>query len=115
MRPHLDYCVEFWAQRFKGDKELPETVKKRTVKIIRKLEHLFYEESLGEQSLFSLEKDDSDGILSMHKVILRVDVKRMGPDSMIILSKTIRSKGHRLEHRRFHLNMRKIFSTLGST
>lgn len=47
MRPHLDDCVEFWALRFKKDKELLEMVK-RIVKIIRKLEHLSDEERLGE-------------------------------------------------------------------
>lgn len=34
---------------------------------------------------------------------------------MVVVSSRIRSKGHRLEQRRFHLNMRKNFSTLGLT
>lgn len=56
MRSHLEYCVEFWALKFKKDKEPLERVKRGTMKIIRKQEHLSYEERLGEQSFFSLEK-----------------------------------------------------------
>ena len=82
MRSHLQYCVEVWALRFKKDKELLERVKRGTVKIIRKQEHLSYEERLGEQSLFSLEKRLLRLDLSMHKIILRTGVKRVGPDSL---------------------------------
>lgn len=33
----------------------------------------------------------------------------------VVLNNRKRSKGHRLEHRRFHLNMGKFISTLGLT
>ncbi|PKU41432.1 hypothetical protein llap_8260 [Limosa lapponica baueri] len=43
LRPHLEYCIQLWSPQHQQNMDLLERVQRRTTKMIRGLEYLFYE------------------------------------------------------------------------
>ena len=94
--------------------DILERVQRRVVKMIKGLEQLCYEEMLGELGVFSLEKRRLRGSF-INKHLKRGCEEDRARLFLVVPSDRTRGNGHKLQHRRSHLNIRQRFFTLRVT
>jgi len=54
VKTHLESCIQLWSPQHRKDMDLLERVWRRATKMVRGLEHLFYDKRLRELKLLTL-------------------------------------------------------------
>ena len=96
VRPHLEYCVQAWAQYFEKDIRSRENVQRRATKMVNGMKNLSYEEWLKKLKMMSSQERRLCGdLIETYKLItgkVKVDASQF-----FELSYNLGTRGHSLK------------------
>jgi len=108
VQPRLEYCLQFWAAKYKKDAKILKSIQKRASKLVKGLQDLSYEEKLRTFKFFRLEKRKLRGDLTDLYNFLRRGSRGGGPDLFFMVSDgRISGNSAKLHQGRFRLDIRK--------
>ncbi|PKU43998.1 hypothetical protein llap_5687 [Limosa lapponica baueri] len=111
VRPHLEFCVQFWAPQFKKGAKVLEWIQRRTTKLVKGPEGMSYKEWLRTSGLSSLEKRRlRDYIIALCSLLRRGREGGAELFSLVYSGKTS-GNGSKLYQGKFRLDIRKHFFT----
>ena len=104
VRPHLEYCVQYWAPHLSKDITKLESVQRRATKLIPSIRNKSYEDRLKELDLYSLSKRRLRGnLIQCFKIIKGFDNVNM--NNYFTLAPEMPTRGHSLKLSRHRVNL----------
>ena len=98
VRPHLEYCVQFWSPYLRKDVLATEGVQRRFTRLIPGMAGLSYEERLSQLGLYSLELRRVRGdLIETYKILTGFD--RVDSEKLFPMVGESRTRGHSLRIR----------------